>query len=353
MSKSSMQKQKLLYLQRILLEKTDEEHPLTLSEIKELLAQYDIKTERKSLYDDLEILQQYGLDICRVRSNTVKYFIGNRDFEVPELKLLVDAIQSAKFITHTKSLRLINKLEHLVSENQGKELHREVYVTNRVKTFNEQIYYNVDFLHNAIMQNKKVSFKYTEWRVNFGSAPKIIRVPRKNGADYVVSPWALCWDDENYYLVAYDAQANKIKHYRVDKMEKICLLPEVRDGAELFEQFNPARYAKSVFSMFGGEACDVKLSVDNGLIGVIVDRFGADTYIVKETDNTFNVTVRVMLSPQFYAWVFGLGTGVRILTPKRAVDEFDHRIKDLMACYECDLSTNEHKEDKNRQYSIF
>ncbi len=333
MSKSSMQKQKLLYLQKILLEKTDENNALTLTEIKDELARYGIKTERKSLYDDMEILQSFGLDICRVRTSTVRYFIGSRNFEVAELKLLVDAIQSSKFITHSKSLKLIGKLEGLVSENQGKELNREVYVTNRVKTFNEQIYYNVDFLHNAISQNKKVAFKYTEWRVNFGSQQKIVRAPRKNGKDYEVSPWALCWDDENYYLVAYDSEAGIIKHYRVDKMEKIRLLTQNRDGAELFEEFNLARYAKSVFSMFGGEECNVKLSVDNNLVGVIVDRFGADTYIVRESEKTFSVNVRVALSPQFYAWIFGLGNGVRILTPKRAVDEFKDKIKELSAYY--------------------
>ncbi|HCA05453.1 MAG TPA: WYL domain-containing protein [Ruminococcaceae bacterium] len=333
MSKSSMQKQKLLYLQKILLEKTDENNALTLTEIKDELARYGIKTERKSLYDDMEILQSFGLDICRVRTSTVRYFIGSRNFEVAELKLLVDAIQSSKFITHSKSLKLIGKLEGLVSENQGKELNREVYVTNRVKTFNEQIYYNVDFLHNAISQNKKVAFKYTEWRVNFGSQQKIVRAPRKNGEDYEVSPWALCWDDENYYLVAYDSEAGIIKHYRVDKMEKIRLLTQNRDGAELFEEFNLARYAKSVFSMFGGEECNVKLSVDNNLVGVIVDRFGADTYIVRESEKTFSVNVRVALSPQFYAWIFGLGNGVRILTPKRAVDEFKDKIKELSAYY--------------------
>ncbi len=333
MSKSSRQKQKLLYLQKILLEKTDEEHALTLTEIKDLLAMNNIKTERKSLYDDLEVLQNFGLDICRVRSNTVRYFVANRDFELPELKLLVDAIQSSKFITHSKSLKLIEKLEHLVSENQGRQLNREVYVTNRVKALNEQIYYNVDFLHNAISQNKKVSFKYTEWRVNFGSPQKIVRAERRGGQDYVISPWALCWDDENYYLVGFDSGADKIKHYRVDKMEKIRLIDEKRDGAELFGEFNLARYAKSVFSMFGGEECSVKLSVDNKLVGVIIDRFGTDTFIVKESEDRFNVTVRVVLSSQFYAWLFGLGKGVKLLAPKRAVDEFENKIEELIAYY--------------------
>ena len=158
---------------------------------------------------------------------------------------------------------------------------------------------------------------------------------RRGGKWYQVSPWCLTWDDENYYLVAHDATDDKIKHYRVDKMEKISLTNENRDGAELFGEFNLARYAKSVFSMFGGEECSVKLSVDNKLIGVIVDRFGSDTYIVKESDERFCVTVRVVLSSQFYAWLFGLGKGVKILTPKRAVDEFESKIQELLTYYNC------------------
>ena len=324
-----MQKQRLLYLQKIMLEKTDENHGLTINEIKDELESYGIKAERKSLYDDIEILQSFGLDICTVRTNTVKYYIGNRDFQIPELKLLVDAIQSSKFITRKKSLELIEKLGHLVSENDGSLLRREVYVTNRVKTVNEHIYYNVDKIHNAISENKKISFQYFKWELDTTNGNKIVKTARKNGEAYRVSPWALCWDDENYYLIAYDSEAEIIKHYRVDKMERIRLLKDERDGSELYNDFNPARYAKSVFSMFGGEECEVKLLVDNNFIGVIVDRFGSDLFIVKHDEHSFTVNVNVMLSPQFYAWVFGLGGGVRILAPERAILEFKDKILQL------------------------
>ena len=324
-----MQKQKLLYLQKIMLEKTDENHGLTINEIKDELESYGIKAERKSLYDDIEILQSFGLDICTVRTNTVKYYIGNRDFQIPELKLLVDAIQSSKFITRKKSLELIEKLGHLVSENESSQLRREVYVTNRVKTVNEHIYYNVDKIHNAISENKKISFQYFKWELDTTNGNKIVKTARKNGEAYRVSPWALCWDDENYYLIAYDSEAEIIKHYRVDKMERIRLLKDERDGSELYKDFNPARYAKSVFSMFGGEECEVKLLVDNNFIGVIVDRFGSDLFIVKHDEHSFTVNVNVMLSPQFYAWVFGLGGGVRILAPERAILEFKDKISQL------------------------
>ncbi len=326
MAKSSMQKQKLLYLQKIMLEKTDENHGLTANEIKQALEAYGIKTERKSLYDDLKILETFGLDICRTRTTTVKYYVGSRDFEVPELKLLVDAIQSSKFITHKKSLSLIKKLEGLVSENEGKQLQRQVYVSNRVKNINEKIYYNVDTLHNAIACEKQVAFKYCNWEIDFGSEKKIVKVERKNGALYKVSPWALCWDDENYYLVAYDSDAQMIKHYRVDKMESIEISGDERDGRKTFEKFDLAGYMKGVFSMFGGEQANVKLSVDNSLIGVIVDRFGSNVIIAKESETSFTVNVDVMLSPQFYAWVFGLDTKVRILSPQKAVDEFNQKL---------------------------
>ena len=312
-----------------MLEKTDENHGLTINEIKDELESYGIKAERKSLYDDIEILQSFGLDICTVRTNTVKYYIGNRDFQIPELKLLVDAIQSSKFITRKKSLELIEKLGHLVSENDGSQLRREVYVTNRVKTVNEHIYYNVDKIHNAISENKKISFQYFKWELDTTNGNKIVKTARKNGEAYRVSPWALCWDDENYYLIAYDSEAEIIKHYRVDKMERIRLLKDERDGSELYKDFNPARYAKSVFSMFGGEECEVKLLVDNNFIGVIVDRFGSDLFIVKHAEHSFTVSVNVMLSPQFYAWVFGLGGGVRILAPERAILEFKDKILQL------------------------
>lgn len=326
MAKSSMQKQKLLYLQKIMIEKTDENHGLTANEIKQALEAYGIKTERKSLYDDLKILETFGLDICRTRTTTVKYYVGSRDFEVPELKLLVDAIQSSKFITHKKSLSLIKKLEGLVSENEGKQLQRQVYVSNRVKNVNEKIYYNVDTLHNAIACEKQVAFKYCNWEIDFGSEKKIVKVERKNGALYKVSPWALCWDDENYYLVAYDSDAQMIKHYRVDKMESIEISGDERDGRKTFEKFDLAGYMKGVFSMFGGEQANVKLSVDNSLIGVIVDRFGSNVIIAKESETSFTVNVDVMLSPQFYAWVFGLDTKVRILSPQKAVDEFNQKL---------------------------
>ena len=327
MPKSSNQKQKLLYLQKILLEKTDEEHALSMTELIRELEHYDIQASRKSVYDDMEILQHFGLDICRIRSRTTRYYIGNRDFQIPELKLLVDAIQSSKFITPKKSMELIAKLEHLVSEHEGRQLQRQVTITNRVKTVNERIYYNVDRIHNAISANRRISFTYFRWEVDFDSPQRYHKVARKNGAPYIVSPWALCWEDENYYLIAYDSDAGIIKHYRVDKMENIGQTEEERDGSDTFERFNLAHYAKSVFSMFGGEETTVRLLVKNEAVGVIIDRFGGNVHISRHSAQDFTINVSVVLSPQFYAWVFGMDGKIKILAPELAVIGFRDKIR--------------------------
>ena len=221
MAKSSNQKLKLLYLLKMLEEKTDEENTMTINDMIVELERYGIKAERKSIYADLEALRHYGLDITSRKSKTTDYFVASRLFELPELKLLVDAVQCSKFVTHKKSNELIKKIESLASNKQAQSLHRQVYVTNRVKTINESIYYNVDRLHAAIAENRQVSFKYFDYDV------KKEKVFRKNGDKYTVSPYGLSWDDENYYLITFSTKYNGFTHYRVDRMIDIDLLDEI------------------------------------------------------------------------------------------------------------------------------
>ena len=237
MAEGNNQKLKILYLLKILMEKTDETHRITMPEIIESLKAYNVSAERKSLYNDLENLRIFGVDVIGEKENkTYYYYIGNRQFELAELKLLVDSVQSAKFITAKKSNELIKKIEGLASQYEASQLHRQVYVTERVKTINEGIYYNVDQIHQAIAANVQITFQYFNWNVDKE------QVLRKDGALYQVSPWALSWDDDNYYLVAFDSQEDKIKHFRVDKMLHIELTKEKREGSKRFEQFDIGAY---------------------------------------------------------------------------------------------------------------
>ncbi len=335
MAKNPRQKQKLLYIQKILLEKTDEEHGLTINEIISELDSYGINAERKSIYDDLRILETYGLDICSEKSKTVKYYIASRDFQISELKLLVDAIQSSKFITEKKSFELIKKVESLASENEAKQLQNQVVISNRVKTSNETIYYNVDRLHDAINKNRSVEFYYNQWTLSLGSSEKLKLKRRRGGERYKVSPFALCWDDENYYLIAYDEKNEQIRHYRVDKMEKIELTDNKRSGTDEFEKINLAEYSQSTFGMFAGEKVMVTLSVDNSLVGVIADRFGKNIFITadEENENHFLARVNVNISEQFYGWLFALGDKVRIVSPDEIVNDFNEHLRKVSNLY--------------------
>ena len=327
MAKSSNQKLKLLYLLKIFLEYTDEDHPLTVAELIEHLAGYDICAERKSVYSDIELLREYGIDIETVKSKSFGYYVASRDFELPELKLLVDAVQSSKFITRKKSAELIEKIEGFASRYQAKNLERQVFVANRIKTMNESIYYTVDYIHAAISRDAKISFKYFEW-----TAQKE-KVLKHDGKDYVISPWALTWDDENYYLVAYDSQASLIKHYRVDKITGIKILEEKREGAESFKEFDMAIYSKSVFGMFGGKAEYVSLLCHESLAGVIIDRFGQDVVFLKRDCGFFEINVSVVLSSQFYSWIFGFGDRMKIVSPQKAKDGFLEQLEKTRKCY--------------------
>lgn len=317
MPKSSNQKLKLLYLMKILLEKTDEDHGMTTADIIAALAAQGISAERKSIYDDIEALRLFGIDIIKNQNGRgTDYRIVSRDFEMPELKLLVDAVQSSKFITRKKSDELIKKIEGFASIHEARLLHRQVYVANRVKTMNESIYLTVDKIHTAISLNRKITFQYFEW------SPKKEKVLRHGGALYSVSPWALTWDDENYYLIAYESSSAKIKHYRVDKMLKISVSEDEREGKELFDGFDMAIYSKKTFGMFGGKEETVRLRCKNRMANIIIDRFGTESIISAVDGEHFEITVRVAVSPVFLSWLMTFGSDIRIISPQSVIEDF-------------------------------
>lgn len=300
-----------------------------MPEIIAALKEYDIPADRKSLYADLKDLEILGIEVEGAQiGHRYRYHVLNHPFELPELKLLVDAIQSSKFITERKSNALIKKLEKLVSKYDAMKLQRQVYVSGRIKTMNESIYYTVDAIHNAIAQNKKIRFQYFQWNVK--KEPQL----RHGGAWYHISPWGLSWDDENYYLVGFDSEAGLIKHFRVDKMLRIALSNETREGREHFKKLDMADYARKSFGMFGGEEETVKLQVSNGLAGVIIDRFGKDVMMIPVDEDHFNVSVDVRVSRQFLGWVFSLGESVRILGPEAVVDQMKAETQRLIGQYD-------------------
>jgi len=330
MAKSSNQKLKTLYLMKILLEKTDEENTITLNEMISELERYGITAERKSIYDDLEALRQYGIDITTRKTKTTDYFVANRLFELPELKLLVDIVQSSKFITHKKSNDLIKKIESLTSVHQAKKLQRQVYVANRAKTMNELIYCNVDTLHIAISENRQISFKYFEY--NLDKKKQF----RNSGQAYVVSPYALSWVDENYYLISHYPKNPELTHFRVDRMAEIKLLEEPRRVlADIIgeKSLDIAEYSKKVFNMFGGEEVAVKLQFDNSLVNVVIDRFGKEVSIEKLDENNFAVRVYVAVSSTFLAWMFQFGNKVKILSPESVVERYKENLQEIMNSY--------------------
>lgn len=328
MAQSENQRLKLLYLLKILSEETDDYHGLNLKEITAKLNAYGICADRKTLYSDFEYLRHFGVDIISTQvGRDVNYHIGSRKFELPELKLLVDSVQSAKFLSARKSNDLIKKIESLGSKHDAKHLQRQVWISGRVKTMNESIYYSVDTLQEAISANRQVHFHYYQWNTN-----KEMEL-RKNGAWYTVSPWGLMLDNENYYLVAFDAEDQKIKHYRVDKMIHLQTLKNERIGSKEYESFDLPKYTKGLFGMFTGEPTTVSLEGRNDLVGVLIDRFGKDIIILKKDNEHFIARVNVAVSQQFFGWVFAIGDGLKITAPESVVAQMREEINRLQCLY--------------------
>ncbi len=318
-------KLKLLYLARYLQEQTDEQHPKTIQDMIAHLAAYGITAERKSLYDDLHLLELYGMDIQTEKSKHFGYYLGERDFQLPELKLLIDVVQASPFLTKRKSMELIGKLEQLTSHYGAQQLRRQVYVMNRVRTDNETLYYAVDGINGAINENRQISFRYFDWTVNGD------RNYRKEGNFYVTNPVALCVD-RYYYLVAYDPKTQDYRHYRVDRISDLTVSDTPRDP--LPPGFDLGEYTKTIFNMYNGEAATVQLQLDASLLNAAMDRFGSDAHMYTAKDGTIHLTAQVEVGPTFFGWLFQFGSKIRLLAPQHAVDSFTAWCRDVMAQYE-------------------
>lgn len=309
MAKSEGQKLKLLYILKMLEDSSDADHPLSTQEIIERLDAQGIHSERKSIYSDMDALREFGYDIAQLHSRQGGgYYLASREFELPELKLLVDAVQSSRFITTKKSRELIHKLEARSSRYDAGKLQRQVYVAGRVKTENESIYNSIDSIHRAIQENRQIGFLYLDWNL------KKKMEPRENG-EKQVSPWALVWREENYYLAAYDRTDGIMKHYRVDKMGQVKVLDRAREGMEQFAGMDLAAYTNRTFGMFAGEEETVTLQFPNRLVGVVLDRFGREVDLRPMEDGTFRIRARVAVSGQFFGWLAGIGREARIAAP--------------------------------------
>ncbi len=326
MPRSEKQKHKLIRLLEMLMRETDEEHGLTMNEIIARLSEIGISAERKSIYDDFLSLEELGFEVTHTETRPPKYKLENKIFELAELKMLVDAVESSKFITAKKSRELIEKLERFASVYHARDLSRQVYVEDRIKTVNPASLYSIDAIHTAINENRKLSFKYFDYN---GDKEKVFR---HNGAVYKVTPCALLWDDEKYYLVAYDEAEGIIKNFRVDKMQSVLLTDEDCTRNSVTEKFSPADYSKKIFGMYGGREELVTVECREKLAGAMIDRFGTDPVFIK-TDFGFKFSMRVMVSPTFFSWVLGFGDDIRIISPSGVRDELKSHLGKISEYY--------------------
>lgn len=324
MPKSPSQKNKIILILQYLQKNSDEKHPVSTKKLIQFLDSNGISAERRTIYSDIETLRDLGYDILQ-NSNRLGggYYLASREFEIAELKLLVDAVQSSRFITARKSRELIKKLEGMASKFDAGRMQRQVYVAGRIKTGNENVYYTIDCIHNAIQDNLQIQFQYMEWSLSRKLVPK--KEPLRT-----VSPWALIWKDENYYLAAYDEEACLMKHFRVDKMGKTALVDCKRVGLDAYRQIDPAMYSNQIFGMFYGEVKRVSIDFPNRLVGVVIDRFGKEIALQIISKETFRLHTQVNVSPQFFGWLAGLGPEVKIHEPEDVMMEYRQWIASLL-----------------------
>ena len=325
MAKGKNQKLKLLYLRDYLLRNTDEDHGVTLAEITDYLSECDITAERKSLYDDIELLRSvYGMDIILQKTaKRFEYKVVSREFDLHELKLLGDAVESSRFITEKKSAELINKLKKQCSRYEADKLSRQILCNGKVKNMNESIYHNVDSIFDAIADEVCISFKY------FNYTHDKQKQYRRGGDRYDASPFTLVYSEDKYYLIAYDKKAEEIRHFRVDRMDSIEKTKSRRAAKRYFSGIDIARYTDLHFSMFGGELCRVRLRFDLDFANAVFDRFGRDIVTVRHGEDSFETSVQVAVSEQFFGWLAGLGGHAGILAPEDVKNRYKRYLLDL------------------------
>lgn len=312
---------KILCLAKIFYEKTDENHPATIAQLIEMLGEYGVTAERKALYKDINCLIDFGMDIVSVKSRSNSYYLGSREFELPELKLLADAVCSAKFLTEKKSKQLLNKIESLASVYDGKLIQRQVFVADRVKSVNERIYINVDAIHRAINDGKQISFRYFDYGLD--------KKPVYRSGVRIASPYALTWSDEKYYLIAYYLKyPETYTNFRVDRMSEIKILDD--NVVKAPEEFNISDYMNSTFSMFSGGSAEAVLEFDNSLINAVIDRFGKGVVLKPSGEERFEVRVRIKAAAPFFGWLFQFGSKARIKYPSELKQQYADMLKDVL-----------------------
>ena len=325
MPKSDNQKLKIFHILDYLERNSSADHPVRAAELIEILEKrHNILCERKSVYSDIAALQDYGIDIVSIPGKKGGYYIASRNFELPELKLLIDAVQSSRFLTEKKSRELIEKLCNQCNEHDARLMKRDVVVSGRVKSMNETIYYNVDAIQDAISQNRQISFRYFDWDLN-GKR-------KYREKDYVASPYGLCQDNENCYLLAF-SDRHGITSYRVDRMADIQILDTSRVPCPELTGKKLTEHANRLFQMYSGEATNVKLRFHRSLVNVVVDRFGRDIMLIPDGEEHFVFTVNVAVSPMFLSWVIGFGTKARILHPQSVIDACRRMCQDAISQY--------------------
>lgn len=324
------QKIKLLYLIDIFKKYTDEEHPLSANEICDRLLKYGVEVERKSIYDDVDVLIRYGLDIITTRVPKRGYFLGGRDFELAEICLLIDAVKAASFISPKKSSELAHKLGNMLSVSQEKEISARVYVENRGKCTNEEIYYNIDALNKAIVDGKKVTMHYI--RRELGENNRISNTIK----ELTISPYALTWVNDHYYLIGNNSKYDNLIHLRVDRMKSVKIVKEhIRHFSEVSDYkvfFDIADYSRKSFNMFGGETKTIKLCCKNTILEQVVDRFGEKLFIIKDGDS-FTFSTKANISDGLVSWLLQFGGDIEVVEPADLRVQLKDRVESIANIY--------------------